>query len=217
MRILKINLHSDYDKQLHEALDVLRKGGTVVYPTDTIYGLGCNALDYKAVETVYRIKDRPLEKPLSIIARNIDWVKELAVVPTKLEPILQKLWPGAITVILPKKSSIPSVVTGGSDSVGIRVPDFEFTEKLLGKFGYPIVSTSANMAGSDTDSWKISAVIEDFKPRMWQPDLVLDAGDLHRSAPSTVIDFTAIKPKILRMGAVKPSQIDTILNINLSK
>lgn len=214
MKVLKVNLLGDYTDALREAVKVLKAGGTVIYPTDTIYGIGCNATDFKAVETVYRIKDRPLDKPLSVIARNMQWVNELALVPTKLAPMLEKLWPGAVTVILPKRDIIPSIVTAGGNNVGLRIPDFELTDKLLAKFGYPLISTSANMAGmGDEEAWNARAVIDDFKPRMWQPDLMLDAGNLPQSPPSTVIDFSSIKPKILRTGPVKPRQLEVILGL----
>ena len=214
MKILKVNLLSDYTDAIRDAVKVLKEGGTVVYPTDTIYGLGCNATDFKAVETIYRIKDRSLDKPLSVIARNMQWVKELATVPTKLEPILDQLWPGAITIILPKKPIIPSIVTAGGETVGLRIPDYEFTEKLLAKYGYPIISTSANMAGEgDEGTTNIMHIIETFKPRMWQPDLVIDVGNLQPSAASTVIDYSSVKPKILRIGPVKPKQLETILKL----
>lgn len=213
MKIISVNLLSDYSDALREAVKVLREGGTVVYPTDTIYGIGCNATDYKAVEMIYRIKDRPENKPLSVIARNMAWIKELALVPTKLESVLEKLWPGAITVILPKKPVIPSVVTAGGDTVGLRIPAYELTDKLMAKFGYPLISTSANMAGNDIDAWNSGAVIEDFKPRMWQPDLMLNVGNLPQSQASTVVDFSTLTPKIVRRGAVTPQQLEELLKI----
>ncbi|MEK7616173.1 MAG: L-threonylcarbamoyladenylate synthase [Patescibacteria group bacterium] len=221
MKIIKVNLllnpdrsvGADYTDAIREAVKVLKEGGTVIYPTDTIYGIGCNATDFKAVETIYRIKDRPLEKPLSVIARNMQWIKELAFVPPKLEPILEQLWPGAITVILPKRDVIPSIVTAGEPNVGLRIPDFELTDKLMAKFGYPLISTSANMAGEDTAAWNSNAVIEDFKPRMWQPDLMLDVGNLQPSLASTIIDYSSVKPKIVRIGPVKPKQLETILKL----
>ncbi|MEK7583431.1 MAG: L-threonylcarbamoyladenylate synthase [Patescibacteria group bacterium] len=219
MKIIKVNLLQDFSDAIREAVAVLKSGGTVVYPTDTVYGIGCNATDYKAVETIYRIKDRSLEKPLSVIARNMAWVKELAAVPTKLEPLLEKLWPGAITIILPKKSIIPNIVTSDKPNVGLRIPDYELTEKLMAKFGYPLISTSANMSSSsaeasdDKEAGNSRWVIETFKPRMWQPDLMLDAGELPPSAPSTIIDFSSVKPRILRIGPVKPKQLETILGI----
>src|SRR3989344_4753699 len=164
MKVLKINLPQDFSDAIREAVKVLNEGGTVVYPTDTVYGIGCNATDYKAVETIYRIKDRPLEKPLSVIARNMAWIKELAVVPTKLEELLEKLWPGAITVILPKKSIIPNIVTADKPNVGLRIPDYELTEKLMAKFGYPLISTSANMPeAGDEGANRAWHVIENLK------------------------------------------------------
>ena len=211
MKIIKVNLLADNDEAIRDAVKVLKKGGTVVYPTDTVYGLGANACDWKAAEQVFRIKQRPMEKALSIIARNMQWVKEIAFVPSKLEPILEQLWPGAITVILHKKPIIPSIVTAGKDTIGIRIPDFELTDKLMAKFGYPLISTSANISGEEAEAVKSYFVIEDFKPRMWQPDLMLDAGNLPLSPPSTVIDFSGVKPKILRIGPVKPKQLETIL------
>ena len=215
MRIVKITQLTDYEAAVKEAIEVLKKGGSIVYPTDTVYGLGCNACDYKAVEQIYRMKDRDLGKPMSVIARNIAWVKEIALVPTKLEPILEKLWPGAVTVILPRKPVIPSIVAGGGDTIGIRIPDSPVTDRLMAKFGYPLISTSANMAGDEADSCNSAGIIETFKPRIWQPDLMVDAGNLLPSPPSTVIDFTNLKPKVLRIGPLKPQQLEEVLGIKL--
>ena len=217
MKIIKVNLLQDYSEAIREAVVVLKAGGTIVYPTDTIYGIGCNACDFKAVETVYRIKERSLTKPLSVIARNVAWIKELALVPTKLEPILEQLWPGAITVILAKKSVIPSIVTAGHPNVGLRIPDYEMTEKLLAKFGYPLISTSANIADEgDQDANDPEKIIATFKDRMWQPDLMLNAGILAPSLPSTIIDFSGVAPKVLRIGPIKPRQLETVMGIKFS-
>lgn len=212
MRVIKVNLLGDYTEALKKAVIVLRKGGTVVYPTDTVYGIGCNALDWKAVETVYRIKERALDKPMLVIARDLDWIKELALVPIKLEPILEKLWPGAITVILPKKPIIPPIVTAHSPNVGIRIPNYELTDKLMLKFGYPLISTSANLAGEGDEAYDIGKVLAQFKDKMWQPDLVLDAGKLLPSSSSTIIDFSSVKPKIVRLGAVNPKQLGIVID-----
>jgi L-threonylcarbamoyladenylate synthase len=217
MRICKVEIGSNYVHHINEAVSVLKKGGSVIYPTDTVYGLGCNACDYKAVEQIYRIKDRTLDKPLSVIARNMAWVKEIAVVPTKLEPILNKLWPGAVTVILPRKSVIPSIVTAGGDTVGVRVPASQLTDWLMGRFGYPLISTSANMSGDDLMTGDNSeAVIETFKPRIWKPDLMLDIGNLPLSLPSTVIDFSTPTPRVVRIGALNPIQLEQVLGIQFN-
>lgn len=213
MRVISFDLKKDYTDTLLTAIEVLKKGGVIVYPTDTIYGLGTNACDYKAVEQIFKIKKRQLIKPLPIIARNINWVKELAYIPPKLEKILAKIWPGSVTIILPKKDIVPSVVTANRKNVGIRIPDSKFTDKLMGKFGYPLTATSANISGEEglRDPKKI---IEEFRDQLWKPDLILDAGILPKSLPSTILDLSTIQPKILRVGPTKPAQLMEILGLD---
>lgn len=210
MKVISVNLKGDLAEALLAALDILKKGGAVVYPTDTIYGLGANACDYKAVEQVFKIKNRPFSKPLPIIARNLNWVRELAYLPPKLEKLLAEIWPGSITAILTRKDVVPPIVTAGSSKVGVRIPDFEFTEKLLAKFGYPLTATSANLSGEE-GTGNIAAVINSFKDQLWQPDLIVDAGHLPKSLPSTILDLSAIKPKILRVGPTKPDFLMKLL------
>jgi len=205
---------------IKEAINTLEKGGVVVYPTDTVYGLGANALDEYAVEQVFRVKDRPLNKPLPIIARNIKWVKELAFVHPKLEEPLIKIWSfgnnqdklGPTTIILPKKEIIPWIVTSKQKNVGIRVPDFDFTDKLLGKYGYPLTATSANISGLEP-SGDPEEIKRMFSGRTWKPDLFIDAGNLPKSEPSTVLDLSTIKPRILRIGASNPDRLMKLLGV----
>lgn len=212
MKILSINLNNDYSGALIEAITVLRAGGVIVYPTDTVYGLGTNACDWNAVEQVFKIKNRPLNKPLPVIARNMKWVRELAFVPPKLEAKLEDIWPSQTTVVLPKKDIIPKIVTAGLKTVGIRIPDYPFVDQLLGKFGYPITATSANISGNEATG-NINKIIESFRDQTWKPDLVLDVGVLSSSQPSTILDLSTINPKILRVGPSKPEQLTKILGV----
>ena len=212
MRILRVNLNGDFNEALLEAINVLKHGGVIVYPTDTVYGLGANACDHHAVDQIFKIKNRPYAKPLPIIARNMKWVKELAFVPSKLEPTLEEIWPGATTVILHRKSVIPPIVTAGAKSVGVRIPDHVLTDKLLGKFGYPLTATSANISGNEATG-DIGKIVESFRGQIWKPDLVLDVGILPVSMPSTILDLSTVKPKILRVGPSKPEQLMKLLKI----
>jgi L-threonylcarbamoyladenylate synthase len=212
MKIVSIDLNKDYSDVLREAIVVLKRGGVIIYPTDTVYGIGANACDWYASEQVFKIKKRPVTKPLSIIARNMGWVKELVYVHPKLEDTLSKIWPGAITAILEKRKVIPGVVTAKLPNVGIRIPDYVFTDKLLGKFGYPLTSTSANMSGEEATG-DINKIVTAFKDEVWKPDLVIDAGILPKSEPSTILDLTTLKPKILRVGPSKPEQLMKLLGI----
>jgi L-threonylcarbamoyladenylate synthase len=212
VKIIPVNLKGDLSDVISEAVTVLKRGGVIVYPTDTVYGLGANACDWYAVEQVFKIKKRPFSKPLPIIARSIKWVVELAFVPPKLEKILSEIWPGPTTIILPKKEVIPSIVTAKRKGVGIRIPDYILTDKLLGRFGYPLTATSANISGEEATG-DIKKIIEMFYKEIWKPDLILDAGVLPPCEPSTVLDLTTIKPKIVRVGPTKPERLWEILNI----
>jgi len=212
MRVIRINLKGDFTKAVLEAVTTLKRGGVIVYPTDTVYGLGANACDWYAAEQVFKIKKRPLSKPLPIIAKNMKWVAELAFIPPKLEGVLSEIWPGPTTVILPKKEVIPPIVTGKRKNVGIRIPDCVLTDKLLGKFGYPLTATSANISGEEATG-DIGKIVEMFRNEIWKPDLILDAGVLPQSEPSTVLDLATIRPKIVRVGPTKPEQLMKLLGI----
>ena len=212
MRIIQVDLNKDYKEVLDEAVHVLSAGGVIVYPTDTIYGLGANAMNLKGVERIFRIKKRSLSKPLPIIAKNMNWVNELAHVSPRHLKILSKAWPGKVTAVLPKRSVVPDMVTARAKTVGIRIPHHIFTDKLLGRFGYPLTATSANLSGGEgtTDIHQIIAV---FENSLWKPDLVIDAGILPKSGPSMVLDLTGGKPKILRVGPSKPEEFLKLLEL----
>lgn len=212
MKIIKVDLSGDFSKAIQEAIAVLKLGGVVVYPTDTLYGLGANALEAGPVERIFKVKQRPKSKPLPIAVRNIDWAKELAFIYQKEEKILNAVWPGAVSVVLPKRKIVPDILTAGQKNVAIRAPKSEFVDKLLGKFGYPIISSSANIS-DELPSFKVAEIIERFKNSEYKPDLVIDAGDLKESEPSTILDLTSDKPKILRVGPVKPETLRKFLEV----
>ncbi|MEK7659432.1 MAG: L-threonylcarbamoyladenylate synthase [Patescibacteria group bacterium] len=212
MKTIKVDLRGDFSEAIQEAVAVLKLGGVIVYPTDTLYGLGANALEIGPVERIFKIKQRSKSKPLPIAVRNINWAKELAFIYKKEEKILEAAWPGAVTVVLPKRNIVPDILTAGQRSVAMRIPNSLFIDELLGKFGYPITSTSANIS-DELPSFKISEIIERFENSEYKPDLVIDAGDLKQSEPSTVLDLTTDKPKILRIGPSKPETLLKLLEI----
>lgn len=115
-------------------------------------------------------------------------------------------------MILPRKKIIPPIITSGSQNVGVRIPDYVFADKLLGKFGYPLTATSANISGQGV-AGDINIIIESFRGQIWKPDLILDAGVLPPALPSTLLDFSTIKPRILRVGPSKPEQLMKLLGI----
>jgi len=227
VRIIQADLNKDYSDVIREAVNILNYGGTVVYPTDTLYGLGANALNEIAVRKIFRIKNRSFSKPLPIIVRDYSWVKELAEIKPKNEQLIRKIWPlgegsgakpgisvGKVTVVLFKKEIIPGALTAEFNSVGIRVPDYLFTDRLLTKFGYPLTSTSANISGQEPTN-DINKIIEVFSKSTEKPDLIIDAGILPKSEPSMIIDLTGDKPKILRISSTKPEKLLELLELSV--
>jgi len=213
MKILQIDLNKDYAGALKEAVSVLESGGVIVCPTDTLYGIGCNALDEKAVKKIFEIKNRPWAKPLPIIVRNLRWAKGLAHISKRNEETLNRVWPGKVTAILPKREIVPDVLTSGTKTVGIRIPDHPVTDQLLKLFGYPIALTSANISG-DEPTQDIDEIINVFSRQLTrQPDLVLDVGILPKSEPSSILDLTGDKPKISRIGPSKPREFLKLLRL----
>lgn len=215
MKIIKIDLNKNYDDAIREAVEVLNAGGVVVYPTDTLYGLGANALNAEAVEKIFAIKGREFSKPLPIIVKNMVWAQELAHVSSRNKEILKKAWPGKFTAVLPKRNIIPDIVNAGAKSIGVRIPDFVFTDKLLGKFGYPLIATSANVSGHEPTN-EIDKIVEVFSSRAVRPDLVLDVGTLPPSEPSVIVDLTTSKPKVLRVSPTSPEKLIKLLEITNS-
>ncbi len=199
MKILKINSDNPEKAIIKKVVEVIKKGGVIVYPTDTVYGLGVNALDKEAVKRVFEIKGRDFKKPVSIIVRDVEMAKKVANFGREIEKILKKILPGPITVILYKKKILSDILTGGSKKIGLRIPDCRFTQILMGQLDFPITTTSANISG------KPASVIKHG------PDLFLDASRLSGQA-STVVDLTGSRPKILRTGAVAKKELLKVLN-----
>ena len=211
MRIIKINLNQDYSEAIREAIDILKMGGTIVYPTDTVYGLGCNALDEIAVRHIFDIKNRS-SKPLPILVRDMKWVEELAYLNGQQRKLAVKFWPGKFTLILPKKEIVPPIVTTGLPAVGLRIADYAFTDKLLGAFGYPLIGTATNLP-NEPATGDIDSIIKSLGAQPRRPDLIIDAGVLPPSNTSVVIDCSTDKPKVLRVGPSKPEDLLKLLDI----
>ncbi|MDI9624224.1 MAG: L-threonylcarbamoyladenylate synthase [Methanothermobacter sp.] len=190
MKIIKIN--KNLKDHLKVARAILKDGGIVLYPTDTLYGLGVNAFDEEAVKRLYRLKRRPLNKPISICLHDTKWIGRIAYLNPKIERLIKKLLPGPFTIILKKKNTISQILTGSSEKIGIRIPDNIISRELSKEF--PITSTSANISGMKTHN-----NIKDIIQQIGEVDMAIDAGPL-KGVPSTVIDLTLDPPKILRKG-----------------
>ena len=201
MRIISV---SGPDEGVKEALKALKRGGLVIYPTDTLYGLGCNALDKSAVERLSKAKRRPASNPLPIAVNGIEMMKQYAEISDTAERLVRAFLPGALTVVL-KKKNLPDILTAGLPEVGIRIPKSDIALRLVELLGVPITATSANISGNAPP---VSA--EEAASQIREADIVLDGGRLGKGVPSTVIDLTG-KPKILREGAIKKEELERVI------
>ncbi|MFA7562277.1 MAG: L-threonylcarbamoyladenylate synthase [Methanoculleus sp.] len=172
------------------AVRVLSHDGLIVYPTETVYGLGADALSEDAVMRVYEAKNRPVGKPISVAVSDMEMLDAVAVVDDLSRAFIERFLPGPVTVLLPAKSCLPAVLTGGTGLIGIRWPDHEIALAIISRFDAPITSTSANIS----DDIPPTRPEEVSVPH----DYLVDGGDLP-GTPSTVVDLTA--RRILRRGA----------------
>lgn len=214
MKVIQISAKKVKPADLKEAIKLLRQGGVIVYPTDTAYGLGADVTNAKAVEKVYRIKGRAFKKPLLIMVGRSNELPQYALVNDKEKKLIAKFWPGPLTLVLKKKSTVPLIVTGGLAKVGIRFPKNKVANLLSKMLKKPITSTSANIAGG-SNLYSSKKIIRLFKNRKIQPDLMIDAGTLPKVKPSTIIDLTTRPAKIIRQGPIKISDLQKALNIRL--
>jgi len=200
MKIVKIS-----SKNLNEAVKVIKKGGVVIFPTDTVYGLIADIKNKTAVKKIFKIKKRSFKKSLPIFVKDLKMAKDLARIDKKQEKIIKKCWPGKVTVILKAKlTKFPKGIISKDKKIGLRNPDYKFLNILLKKIDCPLVETSANISGKKA-STKIKEVLKQFEKQRCQPNLVLDAGNLRTSLPSTVVDL--IDFKILRKGDISKDLI----------
>ena len=200
MQIISLNINDSdrFEAGIQEAVDFLRAGKVIVYPTDTVYGIGCDALNEKAVLQVAKIKKVRETKLFSVIMRDLEEIKKHSFLGSTNKRILEKLLPGKFTFILPGVKNIPKAISENG-TLGIRIPEHPVTQRLTELFENPIVTTSANVSGEDhlNDPFKI---VDRFRDEKYQPDLILDFGRLESAHPSVVVDISTTQPRILRSG-----------------
>ena len=192
MKILKTSLETLDEKVIDEAIEVLSNGGVVLYPTDTVYGLGANIFNNDAVRRVFEIKQRSLLKPLSILVSDIRAIDLVARVSIHQKEIINDYLPGPYTFILKKENVVPRVITSGSTYVGVRVPNNTISRRLASLF--PITTTSANISDEEV----LSNPTEILEQLDCDVDLVIDVGDLKSDHASMIVDLSKTVPKIIR-------------------
>jgi L-threonylcarbamoyladenylate synthase len=197
------DLGAELAARVEAAAEVLRRGGIVVYPTETVYALGARADDEAALERLGRAKLRPEGKPLPLLAADLEQVRRVARLEGTAARVAARLWPGPLTLILQALPSLPAAVTAGSGTVGLRIPGSAVARALASLAGFPLVSTSANLAGGAAPS-RVSELDPALRLRV---DHVLDGGPTPGGPPSTVARLDGAVIRVLREGAVSRDAI----------
>ncbi len=208
-QLLKINVKTFEPEKARKMIEVLKRDGVIVYPTDTFYGLGANCFSEKAIEKIYRIKKREPSKPLSLVVADLQMLEELVTdIPHVFYSIGARFWPGPLTVILKASSRLPEAILGPSRTIGVRVPALSWLRDFLREASFPLTATSANISGQAETS-----VIEEAR-RVFEGkvELIVDGGKTRGGLPSTVLDLSSGRPKILREGAIKSSSLKEYLS-----
>jgi L-threonylcarbamoyladenylate synthase len=195
--IIKVNPKNPGKEIIQKAAEIIKEGGSVVFPTDTVYGILADARNEKAVGKIFKIKKRPKTKPLAIFVKDIKMARKYAFINKKQEEFLKKNWPGKITVILKSRNNLPKGLMAKNKTIGIRIPDYKLIDSLFEKINFPLVQTSANISGGEATT-RIKEVLEQFTGRRMTPDLIIDAGDLSENRPSKIIDLINEEIKIIR-------------------
>jgi len=196
VEIFEIYPESPHQRIINKAVEVIKKGGIIVYPTDTIYGLGADLYNKKAMEKVKRIKKMALTKPLSFIMHDLKDISIYAIVPDYAYKVMRRVTPGSYTFVLPATKAVPKLMLHNRKTVGIRIPNALYAQELVKELGHPLLSTSVPLGedGYHTDPQEIA---ENFGNEI---DLILDAGVMFNN-PSTIVDFTGDVPEIIREGS----------------
>ncbi len=184
-------------KAVKTAVLALKSGKVIISPTDTVYGLVALASDKNAVEKIFKIKKRPKSKPLLIFAKDIAHVKKIVKISKNEQGLLEKVWPGRVTVILNRKKTKEKIYGINKNTLGLRIPKYSFLNEVLRIINKPLVQTSANISGKPASN-DINKIIKQFQKNRFQPDLMINAGNLKKSLSSSILDITSKEIKILR-------------------
>lgn len=196
------------DAKLKEASHILSSGGIGIFPTETVYGIGANALNENTLKRLYEIKKRPLSKPITLLVSNTNIINNVAEITDMEEALIKAFFPGPLTLVLKKKDNVSKLLTAGLDSVGVRMPANEIALKLIDYAGVPIATPSANIS----DEPAVSSFQDISKELLNKADFAIDGGTSNVGTPSTVLKMENKTPHILRQGTITLEQINEVLN-----
>ncbi|MBI1915167.1 MAG: threonylcarbamoyl-AMP synthase [Planctomycetes bacterium] len=206
--VLIVDPQSPETIPIARAAEVLRRGGLVAFPTETVYGLGANALDAAAVRRIFEAKGRPANNPIIVHVAEVEQARQLvAVWPLVGERLAVRFWPGPLTLVLPRRDMVPDIVTAGGPTVAVRMPAHPVSLALIRAAGLPIAAPSANRS-TQLSPTRAEHVLHAMQGRI---DLLLDGGPTSGGLESTVLDLTSAPPRLLRLGLITRSEIEAII------
>jgi len=207
-RVITVNPKKPQLKKIEECASILRKGGIVAFPTETVYGLGADGLNPNAIKKIFQAKKRPADNPLIFHISNKEDVKKFTKnIPPNAEKLMEKFWPGPLTLILKKSPIIPKIATGGLNTIAIRMPSHRIALSLIHSLGNPIVAPSANLFGKPSPTLA-KHVLNDLNGKI---NAVIDGGNTVIGIESTILDLTTNMPTILRPGKISYLELKKIL------
>jgi L-threonylcarbamoyladenylate synthase len=207
---MKEGFSEKIQKQIDEGIQIIRKGGVVVFPTDTVFGLGAGAYIESAIERIFRIKQRQSEMALPLLISCVEQVHEVArEVPAYGWRLIDAFFPGKLTLVVFRASVIKDIITGGGDTVAIRMPDHPVPQALIRGSGMPIVGTSANLSGQ-RNPLTLEGIREQIGDKV---DLIIEGGPAPLGTESTVVDVTGEFPVVIRTGAISKSELESVVDL----
>lgn len=211
-RIIKVDPVNPDEAALVAAAEVIKRGGLVAFPTETVYGLGADTYNREAVRRIFEAKNRPMDNPLIVHICGLEWLEVVArKVPEEAYRIAERLWPGPVTFVLWKSDDVPGEVTAGLPKIAIRFPSHPVAMGLIERSGVPIAAPSANLAGRPSPT-TAQHVIQDLYGRI---ELILDGGETLFGVESTIIDLTGEAPKLLRPGPIPVEDLERVLKMRI--
>lgn len=183
---------------------VLNRNGVIIYPTETIYGLGGNCFSLEVIKRIFDIKYRSKSKALAVVVSDLDMLAKIVrEKPASFERLSKNFWPGALTLILNAAPNLPNDMLGPEGTIAVRQPGLDWLRRLISFCGFPLISTSSNLSGKE-NILDAKQAFDVFKGKV---ELVIDGGRVHGTLPSTIVDLTLPEPKIIRKGAVPSEKI----------
>jgi len=207
-KLISVSLENPDLDTIANAAEILRQGGLVAFPTETVYGLGADALNQEAVKKVFEAKGRPADNPLIVhIADHGQLIDLVDEIPDKAQALGKEFWPGPLTLVMKKTFLVPDIVTAGLDTVAVRMPDHPVALALIEEFGGGLVGPSANLSGRPSPTTG-THVMDDLRGRI---DMILNTGPVEIGIESTVVDMTVDPPVILRPGGLHKESLEDIV------